>query len=99
MAQSRTSTSSRSDERDTRQKQSYIRFTAETNPVLAEQMAVAICKDESLLFGLTHVVKSICKHPKPRQILAEVFKKPGVASKYSNAYRAFASAQLADLFN
>ena len=99
MAQSRTSSSAFTDERDSRQKQSYIRFTAETNPVLAEQMAVAICKDESLLFGLTHVVKSICKHSKPREILAEVFKKPGVASKYSNAYKAFSSAQLANLFN
>lgn len=94
MARTRTATSIRTDERDSRQKQAFVRFTAESNPDIAEKMANAIAADVSLLQGLTKVVQGICMHAKARAILAEVFARPGIAKKFSHAYSAYASAEL-----
>ncbi len=94
MTRSRTAHSIRTDERDSRAKKAMVRFTAETNPVVAEQMANAISADVTLLQGLTNVVAKLCKHDKPRAILREVFERPGLASKFPHAYQAFAGAEL-----
>jgi hypothetical protein len=91
---SRTASTIRTDERDSRQKSAFVLFTAETNPEVAEKMANAIAKDVALLSGLTKVVTKLCKHEKARAILGKVFEDPVVAKKFSHAYRAYASAQL-----
>ena len=94
MAQSRPSNSIRSELRDTAQKKAFIRFTAESDPLMATRMAKAISDDVSLLAGLAHVVKLLCKHKAPRDILGEVFSRPGISKRFSNAYKAYATELL-----
>jgi hypothetical protein len=90
----RTATVTRTDERDSRQKQAFARFTAANNPEVAEKMANAIANDTSLLVGLAHMVMLLCKHDKSRRIMGNVFAQPGVARKFPHAYKAYAEAEL-----
>lgn len=94
MARSRTATVAFTDDHDSRQKKSLARFTAETNPAMAERMAQAIASNVDLLSGLTEMVKRICKHDKPRAILSEVFARPGISKRFPHAYKAFVNAEL-----
>lgn len=96
---SRTALVTRSDEADTKHKRALVRYTAAQNPVVAKLMAEAIASDVTLLKGLAPVVKLMSNHDKARNILEEVFNRPGIAKKYASAHQAFARAQLEHLFS
>lgn len=95
---SRTALVTRSDDADTNHKRAFVRYTAAQNPEVATLMALAIASDETLLSGLGPVVKLMSNHDKARNILEEVFKRPGIAKKYAKAHQAFSRAQLEQLF-
>lgn len=95
---SRTALVTRTDDRDTQHKRAFVRYTAAQNPEVATKMAEAIASDDSLLAGLAPVVKLLSNHDKARNILVEVFNRPGIAKKYAKAHQAFSRAQLEQLF-
>jgi hypothetical protein len=94
----RTASVIRSDERDTEKKHAFIHYHAANTPALATKMAQAIADNVELLEKLAFVVKLLSNHDTARSILEEVFKRPGVAKRYARAHKAFARAQLEQLF-
>ena len=96
---SRTATISKTDERDTAHKQRYAQFLAYNDPAMAQKMAEAIAKDVTLLAGLGRMVSILCKNADAKAILAKVFERPGIATKYREAHKAFNTAELNELFS
>lgn len=95
---SRTATTARTDDKDTAFKQRYA-FAIAHDPEMATKMAEAISKDVTLLAGLSHMVSILCKNGDAKAILAKVFERPGIATKYRDAHKAFNTAELNELFS
>lgn len=86
------------DTTDTNRKVNAARGMAHNDPTMAVKMAEAIAKDVNLLVGLGGVVAGLVKHPRAREILREVFARPGVKAQHKQEYALVCKADANDVF-